>query len=106
MLGRRVTSPSHLATTNCLVVFTRCWRTPELTFRSLRRGKSGSFDVFKRGGKSGPRRGCIPALGTRHRRQKRGERCNQKVYRFALSTSWTTIRHCWAHSNVLSARRD
>src|SRR6202140_5491363 len=102
MLGRRVTSPSHLATTNCLVVFTRCWRTPELTFRSLRRGKSSSFDVAKRGEKGGPRRWCNPALCTRRRRQKREERCNQKVHRVALSTLWTTMRHCSAHSNVLS----
>src|SRR3984885_3249122 len=69
MLGRRVTLPSHLATTNCLVVFSRCWRTPELTFRSLRRGKPSSFDVAKRGEKSGPRRWCDPALCTRHRRK-------------------------------------
>src|ERR1700733_1249332 len=52
MLGRRVTSPSHLATTNCLIVFTRCWSMPELMFRSLRRGESSSFDVAKRGEQS------------------------------------------------------
>src|ERR1700733_3825824 len=45
MVGRRVISPSHLATTNCLIVFTRCWRRPELIFRSLRRGKSGSANA-------------------------------------------------------------
>src|ERR1700735_3696293 len=46
MLGRRVISPSHLATTNCSIVFTRCWRMPELMFRRLRHGKTG---LAKRG---------------------------------------------------------
>jgi hypothetical protein len=35
---------------------------PELMFRSLRRGKSSSFDVAKRREQSGPRRYCNPAL--------------------------------------------
>src|ERR1700684_4123530 len=54
MLGRRVTSPSHLVTTNCLIVLTRCWSMPELMFRSLRRGDSGSLTVAKRREQSAP----------------------------------------------------